>query len=350
MSRDYYLILGVDPRTSSHGIKKAFRRLAKKYHPDLNPDSRFLEEKFRLVIQAYEILGDPLKRREYDKERREKQQQQSRSSAARSKSFTRSTTKQQTTTGAWSTRPYPRPQPGKDVEQEISVPFEVAMRGGKIQVSVNVDSVCPVCMGTGGKNRFSVKTCQSCHGCGWVHNSGFFTSTKVKKQCEQCGGRGKIIEQACVRCRGEGSVFSKRKISVQVPAGIQSGGVIRLKGLGLPGANLGPRGCLLLKVKVLPHPQMRRLGRHIETTVWLDMVTATLGGRVPVPTLSGMQFLKVEAGTRSGDRVRLKGKGIPGQNGDTGDQFVVFGIKTPKELTDRQIDLLRELRRTRMKY
>jgi len=374
MAKDYYQVLGVDKKASQAEIKKAYRRLAKEYHPDANPNDKAAEEKFKEISQAYGVLGDAEKRKQYD------QLQEAAAHgftgggfpgfegffdfggarpsgprrAGRTFSFD--------DLGGYSglgdifeslfggglggTRQRARSQPqrGEDITRQIEIPFDLAAKGGKTRLWVQQESPCPACGGSGAKAGSSVKTCLSCGGSGMASQlQGGFAFTRP---CPACYGRGTIIEQPCPECGGHGKVQRRKQITVKIPAGVRDGAHIRLAGQGQPGRLGGPPGNLILEVRIGAHPELRRSGYDVETDVWIDIATAALGGKVSVPTLSGKAQVKIPPGTASGSRLRLKGKGVPRPGGGHGDQFVVVGIRPPKHLSAKEKALLSELAET----
>ena len=236
------------------------------------------------------------------------------------------------------------PAPGEDVTHRISLPFELAIRGGTTQIRIQQDSLCPHCCGSGARQRSAIRLCRACEGGGEI--SVRQGANRVPRICPWCQGRGTIIRAICPRCQGQGYTLRERQVRVEIPPGVHGGSRIRLAGLGRPGRNLGPRGHLDLVVRVKPHPQFRRIRHDLETHAWIDMITASLGGRVKVSTLDGTCRLTVPPGTRSGDRLCVRGEGVQRPNGQFGDLYVVVGIKTPEELTPEQQTLLKELRKT----
>jgi len=353
MIKDYYRVLGVVSTVSQSTIKKAFRRLAKKYHPDLNPGSLFSEEKFKGIAEAYDILGDSRKREEYDKEYRKRTQRSQSTSgrafarsgrtapgqAARGSALQRERKERRQRAQAWGV-----PQRGEDVIQKIETTFELAVKGGKMRVWTSQDSLCPRCCGSGARKDSLIRICHTCKGEGMLGvPQEAAPSTRL---CPKCQGRGTLIKEICSGCEGRGFVLRRRLLSVDIPPGVNTGSRVVLAGQGRAGRNLGPRGDLILIVRVKPHRLFRRLGFHLETTVWIDMVTAALGGKILVPTLNGNTRITVPPGTRSGARICLKGKGVQNSDGQVGDLSVVLGIQTPKKLSEKQKELLEQLRKS----
>ncbi len=371
MKENYYKVLGVPENATQEEIKKAYRKLALKYHPDRNRGNKEAEEKFKEITEAYEVLSDPQKRAQYDAMRRGafsgafggarsgagtgpfefttggaqfsfsdlggfadifehlfRNQQRSRASASPFSSFG---FEDEEIEG------------GNDVEAELTVPFETAVRGGKQTITINKSEVCPNCHGNGAQPGSRVGTCAQCGGRGTISISqGTFGVTRL---CPGCGGRGTVITSPCVVCRGTGFAVRPKTITLKVPAGVQDGQTIRLRGEGQPGVNGGPPGDLLLRVHVQPHPVFRREGDNIVVEREIDLATAVLGGEITVPTLDGDVKLKIPAGTQSGTIFRLRGKGVHRRGGPQGDQHVVVKVQTPKNLTPKQREAFRAFAR-----
>ena len=368
MAKDYYDALGVGESASQEEIKKAYRRLAKKYHPDANPGDKQAEERFKEISQANDVLKDSEKRREYDQYRK-----------AAAHGFAGNFSdfggfgRGAGGTGGFSfedlggmdglgdifgslfggggmgrkgrrTQTRRGPTQGEDIIREIKVPFEVAAKGGKAKVWIEKDDSCPRCQGSGAKTQTDAQLCSACGGTGHIaEGQGLFS---FSRPCPSCYGRGTIIKEVCPECQGRGLKTQRKQISVSIPAGIRDGSKIRLAGQGQPGKQGGRIGNLILTIRVASHPHFRRSGYDIESDVWVGITTAALGGKVSVPTLSGTVQLKIPPGTRSGSKLRLKGKGVKRPGGGHGDQIVIVGIQPPKKLTEKQKRILREFEET----
>ena len=349
-NKDYYEILGVDRKASLEEIKKAYRNLAKKYHPDLNPNNRKeAEEKFKEITEAYEVLSDPQKRAQYDR-------------------FGKVGNIPNTDFGEGdfgrvedlfgdfgdifdtffggtktTSRASARPRNGEDLVYEINVSFEEAVFGANKIVEIIHKEVCPDCNGTGGKNGKGFKTCPRCNGTGMITEEkrtffGYFRNTAV---CPLCGGTGKIIEEPCPTCRGTGILNMKKKIKIRIPAGIEDGTRLRIPGEGNVGKNGGRNGDLYIIVHVKEHPYFKRQGNNIYLRKDIDFVQAVLGADIPVETLYGTVKLKVPPGTQSSETFRLKNKGIKNERtGRVGDQYVKLDIRIPTKLTPTERELL----------
>ena len=374
MAKDYYEILGVSKNASKEEISKAYRKLAKKYHPDANPGDKEVEEKFKEISQAYDVLKDQEKRQQYD----QFQQAAAHGFAGGGQGAGGFQDFQGFGGGQFAggggqgfsfedlsgfggmgdildslfgggsrrgrTRSWTGPRRGEDIVREVEVPFNLAVKGGKIKIWVEQDALCQTCGGSGAKPGTQTTTCSQCGGSGMVsQGQGGFS---FSRPCPMCYGRGTIIQEPCPSCHGRGEGRRRRQVSVKVPAGVRDGSKIRLAGQGQPGKHGGPNGNLILVVKVGEHPDFKRSGYDIESKVWIDIVTAAKGGSISVPTLNGTAQVKVPAGTRSGARLRLRGKGVKRPGGGHGDQYVVIGIQPPKQLTPKQRELLEELGKT----
>jgi molecular chaperone DnaJ len=363
---DYYRVLGVAKNASQDDISKAFRKLAKKYHPDRNPGDKGAEKRFKELSAAHEVLGDAEKRQKYDQLRDAEARGFRTGDFGDFADFFRQAAGQQA-----HGRPGPQPgggmggfdfadifsnlfrggagaataaaQQGEDVLRKIDVPFLTAIEGGSTSVPVHRMESCSTCRGTGARPGSAAKACPTCGGRGTVQTAqgGFAFS----RPCPDCLGRGKRVEHPCPACRGRGHVEHSRNISVKIPKGVRDGQKIRLSGEGMAGEHGGPPGDLYLQVHILPHPSLDREGNDIFSTVELNIAQATLGTTVPVKTLDGPVQLRIPPGTPSGARLRLRGRGMATRGGARGDHYVRVKIGTPKKLTDRQADLLRQFAR-----
>ena len=345
-TRDHYETLGVG-RTASHDeIKKAYRKLARKYHPDANPNDPQAEERFKEVSGAYEVLSDADKRKAYD---------------AGPSAFGPGPQGQgsggysggQTFGGDWTDLfgnlfgggaggrgQQPRAERGQDVTASVRLSFEDSLKGVTTRISVPQSVQCNACAGSGAAAGTSPKVCPTCRGRGVVsHSQGFFA---LSQPCARCGGAGKIIEQACAACGGTGMGQALKKYTVPLPAGVKDGTKIRLKGKGEPGLRGGPPGDLYVITQVSDSPVFERRGADLTLEVPVTMVEASLGASVKVPTPDGDVTLKVPAGTQDGKLLKLKGKGAPrlGASGK-GDLLARIRVLTPKELSGEEKDLLK---------
>ncbi|MBR4954238.1 MAG: molecular chaperone DnaJ [Oscillospiraceae bacterium] len=354
--RDYYEVLGVQKGASEDEIKKAYRKTAKQYHPDLHPGDKECEEKFKEASEAYEILSDADKRAKYDQ-------------------FGHAAFDPNAGFGGGgfgggfggfddlgdilgsifgggfggfgggSSARANAPRKGENARVNLSITFEEAAFGVTKEITIPRIEDCEECSGSGAAKGTHPETCSECGGTGSVRVQqrtpfGVMSSTS---QCPRCGGTGKIIKTPCSVCNGKGKVKKTRKISVNIPAGIDHGQTISLRGQGHAGINGGPQGDLLITVSVKAHPLFERDGSNVMFEMPISFVQATLGAEVEVPTLDGKVKYTIPEGTQTGTIFRLKGKGIPYLNGNArGDQYVTVYIVTPKNLSKEQKELLRQ--------
>ena len=356
---DYYQALGVDKKASKDAINKAFRKLAKKCHPDLNPDDKAAEKRFKEISVAHEVLSDDKKRRQYDQLREASARGFATGDFTDFSQFFRSAGQPggrrspggsaggmgdfaSIFSGLFGGRagaPRAQPQRGEDAHQRITIPFQTAIHGGKVTVRIRRHETCPTCRGSGARPGSKPAPCRSCGGTGTVQTAqGAFA---FSRPCPDCMGRGKRVTSPCTSCAGQGRVLRSRNLSVKIPQGVQNGAKIRLTGEGEPGLGGGRPGDRYLEIRVKPHPHFERDGHDIYSDLKLNIAQATLGTKVPVKTLDGTVELRIPPGTASGARLRLRGKGIPTPGGAHGDHYVRIRILTPKNLSDQQTDQLR---------
>ncbi len=341
--RDYYKVLDVARTATEVEIKKAYRRLAMKYHPDRNPNDHEAEEKFKECKEAYEVLTDAQKRAIYDQHGHE-------GLAARGGGGGFSAADAFSDIfgdvfgdifggGRRGGRQVYR---GADLRYDLELELEQAVFGHETEVEFTTLGECETCKGSGAAAKSKVVACETCHGSGQIRlQQGFFA---VQQTCPRCKGRGQVITEPCDACLGQGRVRRKKTLSVKVPAGVDSGDRIRLAGEGEAGRNGGPPGDLYVEIRVREHPIFERDGSHLSCEVPVSFTTATLGGTVEVPTLGGNVDLKVPAETQSGRVFRLREKGVkPVRGGPTGDLFCRVVVETPVNLTEEQKALLRKL-------
>lgn len=349
--KDYYEILGVKKDASVAEIKKSYRSLALRYHPDRVEESKKkeAEEKFKEITEAYGVLSDPKKKEMYDKYGHAGIDQNfTQEDIFRNADFSSvfgeggmEDILSQLFGGGGSRGGRSRqPQRGRDLQMELQVTLEEAFKGVHKTFEVPRDETCSSCNGSGAKDPSKVKTCKTCGGQGQVMmSSGFF---RMAQTCPDCRGQGKTITEYCPKCNGRGKIRTRRNLDVSVPAGVYTGAQLRLRGEGESGA-AGP-GDLYLVVNVLPHAKFKRDEENIYVDLDISFIKAALGGDVTVDTLSGPVSMNIPAGTRSGQTFRLKDKGMPDlQNGGAGDQFVKVMIQVPAKLTDEERRLLNEL-------
>jgi molecular chaperone DnaJ len=346
--KDYYTVLGVAEDADQGTIKKSYRALAKKYHPDRNKGDRKAEGRFKEVQEAYDVLGDPEKRKKYDQLRKGgfsggfSFEDLFGGGEGRSGGFGGSIFDLFERAGMGGGRPQRGPKKGDDVRSEITIPFHTAAFGGKTSIRIPRSESCQDCGGSGAAAGGGSETCSECRGTGTAaQEQGQFS---FSRPCPRCYGRGSIIRNPCGACGGRGVTSVSRTLEVSVPAGIEDGGKIRLRGEGEAGRLGGPPGDLILVIHVAPHPDFRRKGLDVESDVTVDMVDAALGTEREVPTLKGRVKLRIPAGVQPGARLRLKEQGIRDHRGRTGDHYVNVLVKVPKALTTRQRQLLEELR------
>ena len=349
--RDYYEVLGVQKGASDAEIKKAFRVQAKKYHPDAHPGDKECEEKFKEAQEAYAVLSDPDKRRQYDQFGHAAFE----GGAGGAGGFDFSGmdmgdifgdifgdlfgggSRRSNSTG---------PRQGANVRLSIRISFEEAVFGVDKEIELTLKDTCKTCNGTGAKPGTSPETCHKCGGRGQVvtQHSTPFGTIRNSQVCPDCGGTGKVIKDKCPDCHGSGYIASRKKIQVSIPAGIDNGQSVRIRDKGEPGVNGGPRGDLLVEVIVERHPIFQRQDMNIFSTVPISFPIAALGGEVVIDTVDGKVVYDVKAGTQTDTRVRLRGKGVPSlRNKDIrGDHYVTLVVQVPDKLSNEAKDLLRK--------
>ncbi|MBQ9950408.1 MAG: molecular chaperone DnaJ [Clostridia bacterium] len=353
--RDYYEVLGVEKTASEAEIKSAYKRAAKKYHPDLHPGDKDAEEKFKEVNEAHEVLSDAGKRAQYDQFGHAAFDPSMGGGAggAYSGGFGNMGDIFETIFGGGfggfggfgggNTR---RPQKGRTLRANIEISFEEAAFGATKKLNVNKEEVCSACSGEGTEPGTKKETCSRCRGRGQVNvqqNTVFGTMSSTR-MCEACGGTGSIIKTPCKQCRGSGRVKRARTISIKVPAGIDDGQILNIEGEGEPGILGGPHGDLQVVIRIKPHKQFVRDGYNIYQTVKVPYYTAVLGGEINVETLEGMVKYDIPTGTQAGTKFRLREKGIPVlHSSKRGDMIVTVNIDVPKRLTDEQRECVRNL-------
>ena len=351
--RDLYSVLGVDRKASPDEIKKAYRKLARKYHPDTNPGDKRAEERFKEISAAYDVLGDPDKRKQYDR--------------GTLFGFGQGRTGGQGPAGAGGFGGFdagdfgdilsnlfgrsgqragdqrrPRAERGRDLEAEVTISFDQAVEGAQVPLSVPTSTQCSTCHGTGARPGTTPKVCPRCQGRGIEsQGQGLFS---ISQPCSRCGGSGTVIEDPCPTCHGDGAVRTLKKYKVNIPAGVRDGSRVRLAGKGEPGRNAGPPGDLYVVTRVLASPVFQRKGDHIEVEVPLTIPEAIRGAEVEVPTLHGRKRLRVPAGTKHGTVQRLRGEGPPrlGAKG-RGDIHYRFVIDVPASLSAEQSEAVDKL-------
>ena len=354
--RDYYEVLGVDKNADEATIKKSYRQLAKKYHPDANPGDETAAAKFREASEAYAVLSDPEKKKAYDTYGHAAFDPNSAAGASSGfggfdfGNMDMSDIFADFFGGGFSGgRGYGRrgnmPEKGDNIRLGIRITFADAIKGVKKNVKIRYKDTCKTCNGSGAKPGTEKTTCPRCNGSGQVRmtQQSIFGMVQQVTTCPECHGTGSIIKEKCPDCKGEGYINTEKTMEIAIPAGIDDGQVIRRTGGGDPGVNGGPRGDLLVEVSVSDHPFFKRQGTNIYSTEAISFPKATLGGSTIVKTVDGPVELKIVAGTQSGTRMRLRGKGVPSlQNPKIrGDQFVTIVVETPKKLNKKQKDALK---------
>lgn len=352
--RDYYEVLGVDKNADDSTIKSAYRKLAKKYHPDMNPGDKTAEAKFKEASEAYAVLSDPDKRRSYDQ-------------------FGHAAFEQGGPGGyggfdfgsmdfgdifgdifgdlfgggrSRSSRSYNGPMKGQNLRASVRITFEEAVFGCEKEIEPLQKDECKTCHGTGAKPGSSPVTCSKCGGKGQVvfTSQSLFGTVRNVQTCPDCNGSGKIIKDKCPDCKGMGYISSRKKLAVSIPAGIDSGQCVRLRDKGEPGSNGGPRGDLLVEVIIAPHPIFQRQDMDIFSTAPVSFAVAALGGDILIDTVDGKVSYTVKPGTQTDTKIRLKGKGVPSLRSANvrGDHYVTLVVQTPVKLSSDAKKLLKD--------
>ena len=353
--RDYYEVLGVDKGADESAIKSAYRKLAKKYHPDVNPGDKEAEKKFKEATEAYGILSDPEKRRQYDQFGHAAFEQGGGGSgfgggfggfggADMGDIF--GDIFGDLFGGGGRRRPNNGPMKGANVRASVRITFEEAVFGCEKELELTLKDTCDTCHGTGAKPGTSPETCSKCHGSGQVvfTQQSMFGTIQNVQTCPDCHGTGKIIKEKCSDCHGTGFISNRKKIQVSIPAGIDNGQSIRIREKGEPGVNGGPRGDLMVEVIVARHPIFQRQDMNIFSTAPLTYAQAALGGTVRINTVDGEVEYEVKPGTQTDTRIRLKGKGVPSLRNKNvrGDHYVTFVVQVPTNLNEEAKEALRK--------
>ncbi|PID72461.1 MAG: molecular chaperone DnaJ [Desulfobulbus propionicus] len=346
MSESYYDLLGVARDASGDTIKKAYRKLAMKYHPDRNPGDQEAEAKFKEAAEAYEVLSDAKKRQIYDRYGKDGLRNSGYSGPGNSEDiFSHINDLFGDIFGFGGGRSRQRdpnaPVQGDDLRYDIQISFMDAVHGVNREVDITKKETCFTCDGSGSRPGYRPETCPTCHGRGQVIRSqGFF---QVSTTCPQCQGAGQVIKEPCNDCHGEGLVNKSKKVSLKIPAGVDTGSRMRLTGEGEGGRRGGQSGDLYVIIHVEDHEYFQRDGQLIYLQLPVPMVKAALGCEIDVPTIHGTAKLKIPVGTQAGDRFTLRKEGVPSlRGGSKGDMLVEVQVKTPVKLSKKQKELLRE--------
>lgn len=345
--RDYYEVLSVAKGASADEIKKAYRKLAMKYHPDRNPDDKAAEEKFKEANEAYEVLSDEDKRAAYDRHGHAGVDPNMAGGFGGAGAGNFSDIFGDMfgdIFGGGGRGGAQRSNRGADLRYTMELDLEEAVNGVTKQIRIPKLSVCETCEGTGAKKGTTVDTCKTCHGQGQVRiQQGFFS---MQQTCPSCRGQGKTIKEPCTSCRGQGRVEKSKTLEVKIPAGVDTGDRIRLSGEGEAGPNGGASGDLYVQVAVRDHKIFERDGADLYCEVPISFADAALGGELEVPTLEGRVMLKIPEGTQTGKLFRLRGKGVkPVRGGGPGDLFCKVAVETPVNLSKKQKELLHEFQK-----
>jgi len=353
--RDYYEVLGVGKDADDAALKKAYRVLAKKYHPDTNPGDAEAEAKFKEASEAYAVLSDPEKRRQYDQFGHAAFEGGAGGGAGGFGGFDFNMNDMGDIFGdlfgdlfgggSRSRRQSNGPMRGANVRAAVRITFEEAVFGVEKELELTLKDTCTKCNGSGAKPGTSKQTCTKCNGKGQVvyTQQSLFGMVRNVQTCSECNGTGSVIKEKCPDCYGTGYISSKKKIQVSIPAGIDNGQSIRIREKGEPGINGGERGDLLVEVNVSRHPVFQRQDTNIYSTMPISFVDAALGGEIRIKTVDGEVAFDVKPGTQTDTKIRLKGKGVPSLRNKTvrGDHYVTLVVQVPEKLNEEQKEALR---------
>jgi molecular chaperone DnaJ len=356
--RDYYEILGVSKDADDKQIKKAYRKIALKYHPDKNPDDKEAEEKFKEAAEAYEVLSDKDKRARYDRfghagvdgsgggfsgggmnmeDIFEQFGDIFGDQGSPFEAFFRGGGRRRRSAG----------QRGSNLRIKVPLTLEEIVNGATKKIKVKKQRTCDQCNGSGAKDASSKQTCQTCGGAGMVRQvrSTFLGQMQTTTTCPNCNGAGEVITANCSNCKGEGRIYGEETLEIDIPAGVEEGMQLSMRGKGNAGKKGGPAGDLLITIEEKPHEELERDGQNLVYELYMNFADAALGTSVQVPTLDGKVKIKVPAGTQSGKIFRLRGKGVPSVQGyNTGDQLIHVNLWTPKDLNKEEKALLEKMR------
>ena len=359
--RDYYEVLGVSKDAGEAELKKAYRQLAKKYHPDANPGDQEAAEKFKEASEAYSVLSDPDKRRQYD------QFGHAAFGAGGTDPFQgfdfgdifgdlfgggfsgggfSSFGGFSDFFGGGRTRSANSPMRGANLRTSVSITFDESINGCEKEIELNLKDVCTTCNGSGAKPGTSPETCTRCNGAGrvYIRQQTMFGTMQTEQACPECRGEGKIIKEKCKDCHGSGYISKRTKIQVSIPAGIDNGMSVRIRDKGEPGRNGGPRGDLMVEVRVAPHPRLEREDMNIFSVKTISFAEAALGAPVRIETVDGEVEYEVKPGTQPDTRIRLRGKGVPSIRNKNvrGDHYVTLVVEVPTKLSKEAKKKLQE--------
>ncbi len=357
--RDYYEVLGVDKNADDATLKKAYRKLAKKYHPDMNPGDKEAEAKFKEATEAYSVLSDAEKRRQYDQFGHAAFENGGGGAGGGFGGFDFGGDMGDIFGdifgdlfggGGGRRRANNGPMKGANLRAAVNIMFQEAITGCDKELEINLKDPCKKCNGTGAKPGTSPETCKKCNGSGQVvmTQQSMFGMVRNVTVCPDCQGTGKIIREKCPDCRGTGFTSSRKKIQVSIPAGIDDGQSIRIRDKGEPGTNGGPRGDLLVEVRVARHPVFAREDMNIFSSASISFAQAALGGKIRIPTVDGDVEYEVKPGTQPNTRIRLKGKGVPSLRNKNirGDHYVTLTLQVPTNLSNESKEALRKFDET----
>ena len=352
--RDYYEVLGVDRGADEATIKKAYRQLAKKYHPDMNPGDKEAEKKFKEASEAYAVLSDAEKRRQYDQFGHAAFEQGG-GGAGGFGGFDFNGGDMgdifgdifgDLFGGGRSRRANNGPMKGANVRTAVRITFEESVFGCEKQLDLNLKDECTTCHGTGAKPGTSPETCPKCGGKGQIvyTQQSLFGTVRNVQTCPDCNGSGKIVKEKCADCHGSGYITNRKKIAVTIPAGIDNGQSIRIREKGEPGVNGGPRGDLLVEIQVERHPIFQRQDMNIYSTAPVTFAQAALGGQIHITTVDGDMAYDIKPGTQTDTKIRLKGKGVPSLRNKNirGDHYVTLVVQVPTKLNEEAKEYLRK--------
>lgn len=357
--RDFYEILGVPKNASDTDIKKAYRKVALKYHPDRNPDDKAAEDKFKEAAEAYEVLSDGDKRARYDRFGHAGVNNQGGGFSGGGSMnmedifehfgdiFGDSGSPFESFFGGGRSRGATKGQRGSNLRIKVSLTLEEVAKGITKKIKVKKQTACDTCGGSGAKDASSVSTCGTCRGSGYVRQvkSTFLGQMQTTAACPTCKGSGQTITANCGSCKGDGRMYAEETLDIEIPAGVAEGMQLSMRGKGNAGKAGGPSGDLLIVIEEIEHPTLLRDGNNVIYDLFLNFADASLGTSVQVPTLDGDVKIKVPAGSQAGKIFRLKGKGIPEVQGyKKGDQLINVNIWTPKKLNDAEKELLEKMR------